>query len=220
MLLIGLLAIAGCSVDHVVVATLDRPSPVGSSEGGAADAGAGAGSDERTGAGGVSAGGTAGSFGRTDPQGAGGVSSGGTSGSAGSFGGSPSAGGVASTGGSGSGTIDTFITSGGGSSPVIRIGDLGGAGGDTSVLLCSCFDRASFVCGTDGFTYRGCSGEGCTVPTIACWHACPCLDGEPDPSAMTTWFPLECSNRCGTGVICMTFTDAVPDGSTSCVTGN
>jgi len=196
MLLMGMLAGAACSVDHVVVATLDKPSSVSSTEGGAADAGAGSGDRTHTG----------------------GVGSGATGGSAGSSGASQITGGVATSGGSVSGTIDSFVTTSGGTAPVIRIGDLAGAGGGASELVCSCLDDASFVCGTDGVSYTSCRGDGCVVPTIACWHACPCLDGEPDPMAVTSWFAADCPSRCSRGVICMTFTSDTSAVSTSCAT--
>jgi len=116
-----------------------------------------------------------------------------------------------------------FIASGGGAGTIF-IGEAGG----TSLIACSCLGRSSEFCGTDGVTYpTDCSDAGpCAPPAIACWHACPCLDGGLENTggqAATQWFALDCgsSARCSDGMVCMMFSSAeFNDVQTTCPMSN
>jgi hypothetical protein len=229
LLLVWILACA-CSVDHVVVATLEATSPTA---GAAGEGGAGGAPEDPSGrpamggvsaggvsAGGVSAGGVSAGGVSAGGVSAGGVSAGGVSGSAASSGLASSAGGVFATGGSlaetGAGRV---ATSSGGSNPVFVFDDAGAAGSDNSNILCSCYSAAVEVCGSDGVTYNGnvCGEDPCLIPTITCLHACPCLDGEAEPTA--GWFPAECATpeRC-LDVVCVLYAGARPEPPTNCAT--
>jgi hypothetical protein len=154
---------------------------------------------------------------------AGGANAGGSSAGAGSSGlsagaaGNVSAGGsqtdsAAARGGSAQGGMDRIILGSAGGNVDIRIG---GDAGATSQLVCSCLGTQAEVCGSDGVTYAaGCEDAGdCVLPTIACWHACPCLAGESAEPDTASWFSLDCAATapCADGVVCMTFSNVTPD---------
>jgi hypothetical protein len=176
-LLLGTLVTVACSVDHLVLASLDE----------AVDPNVG-GSSASAGMSGLSA------------NAAGDVN----------LGGSP-LGGSAGLDAAAQGGRDRMILASGGSNVDIRIS---GDAGATSELVCSCLGTQAQVCGSDGITYAACTGEGaCIVPTIACWHACPCLAGESADMDMVSWFSMDCAPAvaCADGVICMTFSNVTPD---------
>jgi len=122
------------------------------------------------------------------------------------------------------GDAGRVLIASGGSLGTIIIGDAGA----TSLTACSCLGRSTEFCGTDGVTYpTDCSDAGpCAPPAIACWHACPCLDGGVENTggqASTQWFALGClsSAHCSDGMVCMTFDNAeFNDVQTTCPMSN
>jgi hypothetical protein len=171
----GMLFIAACSVDHLVVAALDDAGPA--NEGGAV--------------------------------GSAGTTSGSTAGKA-TWVGSPGQGGMDRI---------ILIASGGGNVDV-RIG-AGASGGPPTAVLCACEDEQASLCGSDGLTYpTPCEDGGtCAPPSIACFHACPCLEGESASIEVTSWFPSDCdpATRCSGDVMCLTFGN-VTTASQKCAT--
>jgi len=155
---------------------------------------------------------------------AGGANVGGSSASAGSSGLATSVAGAVSSGGSQSragaaqggaaaqGGTDRIILSSGGTNVDVRIG---GDAGATSELVCSCLGEQAELCGSDGVTYAAICEDGgaCLAPTIACWHACPCLEGESADAGVSSWFSADCADTapCADGVICMTFNNVTRD---------
>jgi len=183
-LLIVILAVGACSLDHVVVAALDDQHAAGA---------AGA-------AGAVGAAGAAGAAGAIGAAGTGGVVT---------FGGSSGRG----------GDSVTIIT--GGTGDIFLLGSAG-EGGVTSQVRCSCKGQQAQVCGSDGLTYPDSCSDGavCSPPVIACWHACPCLDGEAGSMGGmvgSVWLPQSCVStaQCADNRICLIFTDA-PFGTQVC----
>jgi len=97
-----------------------------------------------------------------------------------------------------------MLTSGGGNVDM----PIGGDAGTSNVTVCACVGDQAQLCGTDGVTYtRSCGDAGtCELPTVACWHACPCLEGESANTDMAIWFPQDCQPdaRCSDGFTCVT----------------
>ena len=147
---------------------------------------------------------------------AGSADSGGTSGRAGSSGlttsaaGSVTAGGAQSTGGT-----DRFLLSAGGSNVNVQIGTDAG----TTQVLCACQNEPAQLCGIDGVTYPTPCDDGgpCLVPMIACWHACPCVAGEPSTPPVSSWISVDCipTSPCTGDAMCLTFSN-VPPSAQSC----
>jgi len=144
------------------------------------------------GAGGTSTGGDAGTSAKGGGEADAGASftetSAGTAGSSGASdsGGSSGAGGTASEGGAGSGAI---------------------LHGTTTTNICACRSDPTFVCGADGVTYDPTCSDGCSQVTIACFHACPCDNGESGaPNAEESgWMDADCFDvrQCATGFLCI-----------------
>jgi hypothetical protein len=191
--LLGTLLLVACSLDHVVVAALD-----------AAGAGNVGGSSESAGGAGLSASAT-----DHDPSGGARPSGGGAQGG--------SAGGGIAQGGT-----DRIILGFGGSNVDVRIG---GDAGSTSEIVCSCLGEQAQLCSSDGVTFAaGCEEDAgaCLAPTISCWHACPCLEGESANTRVSSWFPADCAPtaQCADGPVCMTFTNVTHDVHICTTTGN
>lgn len=187
-LLLGILVVTACSIDHVMVAALDEASAAGAPAGGAS-------------AGGASLGG-AGSAGARANAGAGGVV-------------------IAGASQSESDAGRVLITTGG-SAGTDELRNLAGEGGVGSELFCSCLGTKSQFCGSDGVTYpvECADGDVCLPPAIDCWHACPCLTDDAGVGT-TSWFSLGCvPSECTDGVVCMLFTNVVPDHTICTTTGN
>lgn len=197
VLLVGFVCITACSLDHIVVASLDDTSSGAPSMtvAGSASAGAGAG--------------TAGSGGLGGNAASGG--SGGVIASAGARATNETPGDSFSTGG-----ITTTFTG-------TNLGDAGAA----SEIRCSCLGSSSYVCGTDGVTYSAaCVDSGaCTTPGIECLQACPCPESGVGgaPTSVPTLFTIECAAtaHCSEGVICSKFSSVTfNDAPTDCINGN
>jgi len=110
---------------------------------------------------------------------------------------------------------DRFILISGGANGDVQISADAGA---KSVVVCSCLGTQAEACGSDGVTYPAPCDDGgaCLPPSIACFHACPCLDGE--TAGSETWFSLSpnCAPTvpCSEGLICLTLSSA-PEGELS-----
>ena len=172
--ILGVVLVAACSVDHVVVAALDAPSA------------------------GRSAGGESGAAITSVNAGAGGS--------------------LTFSDAAGRGGSVAMVSSGG------RAGDpsqtLVGDAGTSSRRFCACLSNDSRVCGSDGITYPTPCEEGgvCFPPAIECWHACPCLQNEPDGGVTTTLYPSDCAptTQCSGDVTCWFLTDAAADQQPPC----
>lgn len=74
--------------------------------------------------------------------------------------------------------------------------------------VCTCLDDRSFVCGADGVTYDPTCPDGCSVITIACFHACPCDGGASGAASVdeSSWVNATCfdTEQCATGSLCIT----------------
>jgi hypothetical protein len=97
-----------------------------------------------------------------------------------------------SSGGSHAAPDAGIVLTSGGSNVDVRIGEDAGA---TSVVICACADGQAAFCGSDGMTYPNSCEDGgtCVPPMVACWHACPCLEGESASNETTFWFPEDCA---------------------------
>ena len=141
------------------------------------------------------------------------ASTGGMFDSAGSSGLSASAAGTVTSGGSRSAGPDRIILVSGGTTSDVRIdSDAGAADASTTEVLCSCDGGQSSSCGSDGITYPTSCDDGgtCFPPSIACFHACPCLEAEPVGAQVTSWFSVDCdpTKQCAGGFICLMFSGA------------
>lgn len=132
---------------------------------------------------------------------------------AGSSGLSASAAGSVSSGGGhlSTGGMDRIILSSGGTNVDVQIGT---DAGTTTQVLCACENEQAQLCGIDGVTYPAPCDDGgpCLVPRIACWHACPCLAGEPSSPQVSSWISVDCvpTSPCTGDAICLTFSNVTP----------
>ncbi|HEY3253268.1 MAG TPA: hypothetical protein VGJ91_04945, partial [Polyangiaceae bacterium] len=94
-----------------------------------------------------------------------------------------------------------------------------------TVILCACQNEQAQLCGSDGVTYpTPCDSDAgpCLVPMIACWHACPCLDGESATPPVTSWISVDCvpTTPCTGDSICLSFSNVTPSAQNCPNTGN
>lgn len=192
-LIFGVFTVAACSLDHVVVAALDAPSAGRSAGGGSGAAGAGSGA------------------------------AGGESGVAGAIA-NASGGGRATLSGS-AGQNDTVDTTNGGAAAGDSSRNSADGGVLSSRVFCACLSHeGGQLCGTDGITYpTECEdGGACLPPAIDCFHACPCLDNEPDGGVTTSLFPQDCvpMTECSGDVVCWPLTEEAASQQPSCPPAN
>lgn len=97
---------------------------------------------------------------------------------------------------------------------------LAGDGGASSRKFCACLSNEASFCGSDGITYPTTCEDGgpCFPPAIDCWHACPCLDNEPQGGVTTSIFPSDCApvTPCSGDKVCWMLTDEAAAQQPSC----